>query len=77
MEMKYRKYCIVCGKLIPNRKIVIQWDGNFWHNLPKVKARDKGQDSYMRKCGYKILRFWESNIKNNPTKVKEGINANL
>lgn len=69
---------IINGKLlvdvfILNKNLIIQWDGDYWHNLPKVKARDLAQNNYLTKCGYKVLRFWEHEVKNNPDKVKERI----
>lgn len=34
---------------------------------------DKSQDSYMKKCGYTVLRFWESDVKNNRGYVYDNI----
>jgi len=58
---------------IPKDRLVIQWDGEYWHSKPKRKALDKSQDSYMRKCGYKVLRFTDKEIYCNPEEVKEEI----
>jgi len=55
------------------QKLVIQWDGDYWHNLPKRRQLDESQDKYMKKCGYKVLRFWEHEVKGNSNKVKEVI----
>lgn len=72
--------------LIPEKNIVIQWDGDYWHGhptklkngIPDKRQRkrmnlDKSQDSYMKKSGYTVLRFWESEIKTNKNKVYEVI----
>jgi very-short-patch-repair endonuclease len=69
---------------IPEKNIVIQWDGDYWHGHPtklkdsvpdkRQKRRmdyDKSQDSYMKKSGYTVLRFWESEVKNNKNKIYE------
>lgn len=32
--------------------------------------KDKGQNAYLRKCGYLLLRFWESEVKQNPEEVR-------
>jgi len=77
--------CLV-DVFIPERGIVIQWDGDYWHGHPnslknetpdkRQKQRmhlDKIQDEYMKKCGYVILRFWEHEVKNNKNKVYEDI----
>lgn len=72
--------------LIPEKNIVVQWDGDYWHGHPtklkngipdKRQAKrmnlDKSQDIYMKKSGYTVLRFWESEIKTNKNKVYETI----
>ena len=58
---------------ILENKIVVQWDGEYWHSLPKRAALDKSQDAYMKKCGYKVLRFSEKDEYNNTDRVKEAI----
>lgn len=64
---------------IPSHNIVIQWDGDYWHGRngasddrqKKRKALDKSQDAYMTKSGVTVLRFWESEVKNERSKVVE------
>ena len=46
----------------PSLKLIIQCDGNYWHNLPKRRERDFRQDSILNKRGYEIYRFWENEI---------------
>ena len=57
--------------LLPDSRVVVQFDGDYWHGNPdiydKPDARqrkrmnfDRSQDAYMRKCGYRIIRIWES-----------------
>lgn len=71
---------------IPKFNLIIQWDGDYWHgNIDTLKTAeltskqirrrhlDESQNKYFLKCGYKILRFWESEVKNNPQKVKSDI----
>ena len=38
---------------------------------------DKSQDAYMKKCGCTILRFWESEVKNNREDVYENIRRTI
>lgn len=71
---------------IPSVNIIIQWDGDYWHGhhtklkggvpdkrqLKRIQL-DKAQDAYMRKCGYKVLRFWEHEVYNKPKEVIENI----
>ena len=48
-----------------NYPIIIQRDGDYWHNRPHVRSRDKGQDRYLAKSGYMVLRFDDKQILNN------------
>jgi very-short-patch-repair endonuclease len=59
--------------LIKDKPIIIQWDGEYWHNKPKRKQLDESQDAYLNKCGYKVLRFTDREIRNNRQKVYDNI----
>jgi len=61
--------------LLKNKKIIIQWDGEYWHSKPKRKQLDKSQDAYLSKCGYKVLRITDKEIKNEIGKVYENIST--
>ena len=39
-------------------------DGDYWHNYPKGRPRDKNVTSYLKEKGYVVLRFWETDINN-------------
>ncbi len=67
-------------------KLVIQWDGDYWHGYKKngnttplddrqrKRVRlDKAQDAYMSKCGIRVLRFWEHDVYKNREVVSETI----
>lgn len=59
---------------VPKYNLIIQWDGDYWHchskytnpNKTQLKRKqlDSSQDAYLKKCGYNVLRFWETDIKN-------------
>ena len=92
MGVCYKTQVLLCKKfcvdvLVKKHKLVIQWDGDYWHGyrkrgdatvLDKRQSRrvklDKSQDAYLRKCGYTVLRVWEHDVKNNKTKVYANIN---
>jgi DNA mismatch endonuclease (patch repair protein) len=86
LGIKYEKQVLICDKFvvdtfIPSRKLVIQWDGDYWHGFggatdkrqERRMALDKSQDKYMRKAGYGILRFWEHEVHQLKEKVRENI----
>ena len=59
--------------LIVTKNLVIQWDGYYWHTRPDRVKLDKSQDAYLEKCGYKVLRITDHDIKNN----REQVYANI
>jgi very-short-patch-repair endonuclease len=59
--------------LIPSKNVIIQWDGEYWHTKPKRVLLDKSQDAYLKKCGYKVLRITDQEIKNNSKEVYANI----
>jgi very-short-patch-repair endonuclease len=44
--------------------LVLECDGNYWHNYPLGTERDHLRTSELIKKGFKVLRLWESEIKN-------------
>lgn len=48
-----------------SKKIAIFVDGNYWHNYPNLRQWDKCVNTCLINKGWKVLRFWESDIKNN------------
>ncbi len=57
--------------VFPDKKIVIEADGDYWHSLPKAIVKDRRNNKLLRKRGWKVFRFSETQINNN---VKECIN---
>lgn len=54
----------LCDFLILNTNLIVECDGTYWHSKTAAKIRDKGKDAYLRKCGYKVLRFTDKEIDN-------------
>ncbi len=48
---------------IPKYNLVIQFDGEYWHNKPKRKQLDISQDAYLKKCGLNVFRITDREIK--------------
>jgi len=66
------KFCV--DAFIEDENIAIQFDGDYWHGNPKKYtdldkrqrkrvALDKSQDAYMKACGIKVVRVWQSEFK--------------
>jgi very-short-patch-repair endonuclease len=56
----FDKFCVdaVCEEM----KLVIQFDGEYWHTNPKRKKLDDSQDSYLTKAGYKVFRITDKEM---------------
>jgi len=52
----------LCDFAIPSENIIIECDGDYWHNRPEIIKRDSAKNGYISKCGWKMLRFWEHDI---------------
>lgn len=47
---------------IPSLNLVIEADGDYWHSLDRVVKKDRAENAYLIKCGYKMLRLSEKEI---------------
>jgi very-short-patch-repair endonuclease len=68
---------------IPEHNLIIEVDGDFWHCNPskfpnpeyttqkRNLQRDKIKNQWATDNGYKLLRFWEDDIKNNIKYIKQ------
>jgi len=75
-NINYQKQVPLCKIAIvdfylPEYRIVIQCDGDYWHSLPKQKEKDIRQDTVLTFNGFNVYRFWEHEINKS---VKECIN---
>lgn len=60
---------------IKNKNILLEIDGDYWHGGPgvdkhfykveTVQANDEAKETYATEHGYTLLRFWESDLKDN------------
>lgn len=48
---------------IPEYKLVIECNGDYWHSKPKRIERDKMLKEYVKSTGRKIIFIWEHEIK--------------
>lgn len=75
---------------VPRRKLVVQADGDYWHGLTAAKAgkspspsvaltiaKDRAQDKYLAMAGWRPLRLWESELKQDPQWCLRRIKAML
>lgn len=56
---------------LEENNIGIEYDGEYWHNLPKMKKRDYLKNKICKEKGIKLIRVKEKDWKNNKEKVKK------
>jgi very-short-patch-repair endonuclease len=56
----YNKFLV--DAYIPNLNLIVEADGKYWHNMDRVKKKDKSEDAYLLKCGFNLLRLKEEEI---------------
>lgn len=75
---------------LPKNKCLIEVDGDFWHCNPNTKystpecktqeiniLNDQLKNQWAKDNGFKLLRFWEYDIKNNPQQIIEILKKEL
>ena len=75
-NIKFEKHKAILGQpdVFVNPNICIFADGDYWHNLPGRKIRDKYVNEELKKQGYVIYRFWEHEINKSIEKCVNKIN---
>lgn len=72
--------------LVPSEQLVVQFDGDYWHDRkgtstePRILRRvalDLSQDAYIRACGWRVLRLWETDLLRDPDGCAEQIREHL
>lgn len=49
--------------LIPSHKLIIEYDGKYWHDTLECKEKDRRRDKETGKLGYRTIRINKDNIK--------------
>lgn len=59
---------------VPSKNLVIECDGEYWHDRPEMQAKDARKDTYFASKGYHVLRLLGSQIrKRDFTALKEAL----
>jgi very-short-patch-repair endonuclease len=60
--------------IIPKTRTVIECDGDHWHNYPIGNDIDHIRTKELQETGYKVIRFWESQIKKRFNEIQNILN---
>lgn len=58
---------------LPEHEIIIEADGEFWHNTIKAKMKDRRKDAWLKSKGYRVFHFTGKEIIENPNFCVEKI----
>jgi very-short-patch-repair endonuclease len=47
---------------LPDYKLVVECNGDYWHNLPNRKQRDKDLENFVKRTNHNIIFIWEHEI---------------
>jgi len=61
---QYRYKLGVADFYLPTYNVIIECDGDYWHNLPGRKEQDKKQTEYLNSIGFEVIRLSEKDINN-------------
>ena len=48
---------------LPERNLIIEVDGDYWHRKPKIMVKDRQKNGWMHHNGYRIARIWEKAVR--------------
>lgn len=54
---------------LPGYKLVVECNGDYWHQLPERIKRDKDLEEYILSTGREIVFIWEHEINANSEKA--------
>lgn len=66
-----------CDFAFPDKKVIVECDGEYWHSSPHRKRLDYSKDKYLQKCGYTVIRLKEKDILQNAASCAEKVLALL
>ena len=58
-ETQARVGKFVIDVLFPKESLAVQFDGDYWHSLPAMVARDKRKDAFLLAEGFRVLNVKE------------------
>ncbi len=71
VNLNYQKQVAICKVgvvdfFLPDYDVIIECDGDYWHNRDDHKQRDATKDLVWMFNNYKVFRFWEHEINESP-----------
>ena len=62
IQREYRVGRFSIDFAVPERRLAVEADGDYWHAQPKQIARDARKNAYLHSLGWRVIRFTETQI---------------
>lgn len=73
-QVSFNRGKFIVDIYIPTQRLIIECNGDYWHNLLQSKERDKKLKEYIKNHNYKLIELWESEIRKNAKQaLKNGL----
>jgi very-short-patch-repair endonuclease len=70
----------VVDVIFEEEKVVVEFDGDYWHSLPRTAAKDRRKDAALLEEGYQVVRVKQSAYEQNPEeqvqRIADALNGN-
>lgn len=63
--------------LFPDQRVVVEFDGDYWHDKPEVQERDERKNHQLAEQGYTVVRVRESLFRDDPYEAVSRVRAAL
>jgi very-short-patch-repair endonuclease len=63
--------------IVVNNKIVIEFNGEYWHSLPEVVEKDQIKAKKLKETGYILLTIWYNDYTNNKIQTQKKLLENI
>ncbi len=69
------RYRLDFAVFAPGARIAVECDHSRWHNQPHQKKKDRRKDRWLKRRGWKVLRFDENDLVQRPKEARRKIRA--
>lgn len=59
----FKEIAYQCDIFIPSLNLIIEADGDYWHNFPFGREIDRVRTKELEEKGFRVIRLWENEIK--------------
>lgn len=59
--------------MFPDKLLIVEIDGTYWHNFPHGSAEDKEVEAQLEQTDWMLLRFWDFEVRKKPSECVEEI----